>query len=154
MEKETIIIKEPKRTNKLVIALIIIFTTVLTFLPIVFIVALILFDDKVFNTEFKENNYGEIIVDDDARIYHVEGYYDNATGNYYIQGYLENLDNDKLEYVSIEYLVYDKDNVLLGTAYASIDNLSANTKWKFKAIYGDIDSSEVYKYELSSVDLY
>lgn len=154
MEKETVIIKEPKRTNKLVVVLIVIFTVVLTFLPIIGIMYLVFFSDSVFNTEFKENNYGEIIVDDDAKISNVDGYYDNVSNNYYVQGYLENLDDDKIEFVSIEYLVYDKNNVLLGTAYASIDNISANTKWKFKAIYDGIDSNEVVKYELSSVELY
>jgi len=154
MEKETVIIKEPKRTSKLVIALIVIFTTVLTILPIVAFICFIFFFDEGVYTEFKENKYGEIIVEDDVKIYNVDSYYDNVSGNYYVQGYLENLDDEEIEYISIEYSVFDRNNDLLGTAYASIDYLDANTKWKFKAIYSDIDSNEVYRYELSEVEIY
>lgn len=155
MKKEEVVNqKEVKGTNKWVVLLILVFTTIFTVLPIVAMICFIFLFDEGIYTEFKENKYGEIMVKDDARIYGVESYYDEASNNYYIQGYLENLDDEEIEYISIEYSVYDRNNVLLGTAYAGVDYLGANSKWKFKAIYSDIDSNEVVRYELSSVELY
>ena len=146
--------KEPKRTSKWVIALIVIFSVICTILPIIAVVFLLIFFDESVYTEFEENNYGEILVDDDARIYGVESYYDLDNDSYCIQGYFENLDDEEIDYVYIEYLLYDKNDVLLGSATAYVDNLKANGKWKFKATYYDIDSREVAKYELSSVEIY
>ena len=152
--KEVVVSREPKRTSKWVIAIIVIFTTIFTILPIAGIAFMFFYFDDMVYTEFKETSNGEIIVEDELKIYGVESFYDEVNNSYYIQGYLENISDEELEYISLEYDVYDKDDVLLGTAYGSLDFLKVDAKWKFKAIYADIDSSEVTKFELSSVEVY
>lgn len=156
MKKEEKLVsqREPKRTSKWVIALIVVFSTICTILPFIAMIFLFIFFDEGIYTEFEETKYGEILVDDDARIYGVESYYDEKSNTYYVQGYFENLDDEEIEYVYIDYLLYDKNDALLGSATASVDYIKANGKWKFKAAYYDVDSSEVAKYELSSVELY
>lgn len=148
--------RDPKRTSKWLVVVIVVFSTILTILPIVAMVFMFMFfdfDEGIYD-QFEENKYGEIVVDDDVRIYGVESYYDEVYNNYYIQGYLENLDDEGIEYVSVEYSLYDKNDVLLGSAYSEIDYLKANGKWKFKVIYSDVDSQEVVTYELSEVEFY
>lgn len=111
------------------------------------------FENSVY-TEFEENKNGDIVLKKDIKIYDFDGFYDEEEKSYYVQGYLENNSKNDIEFVYIEYFVYDKNDVLLGTAYGSVDNLKANNKWKFKAIYSDIDSNEVSRFELSKVEFY
>ena len=86
--------------------------------------------------------------------YQPRSFYNEEENSYYIQGYFENKSKNDIEFIYIEYLVYDENDVLLGTAYCSIDTLKANTKWKFKAVYSDFDSNEASKFELSKVEFY
>lgn len=147
-------VKEPKRTSKWLIAIIVVFATIFTILPFAGVAFMFFYFDDGIYTEFKEKSNGDIIVEDELRIYDVESFYDEISNNYYIQGYLENISGEELEYISLEYYVYDKDDVLLGTAYGSLDYLKIDAKWKFKANYMDVDSNEATKFELSSVEVY
>ena len=146
--------KEPKRTSKWLIVLIVIFATLLTLLPIVGVIYVFFECENSVYNEFEETELGEIYLKKDIKIYDVESFYSEEENSYYVKGYLENTSKNDLEFICIEYFVYDNNGVLLGTAYASIDNLESNTKWKFKAIYSDIDSNEISKFELSKVEFY
>lgn len=156
MEKEKNVVDkiEAKRTSKWLVVLIIVIATIFTVLPIVGMVyAIFVFEDNIY-TEFKQEDSGIISVNKDIKISNVEGFYNEEDDSYYVQGYLDNSSKNNLEFLYIEYLVYDKNDVLLGTAYCSVDNLKSNTKWKYKAIYSDIDSSEISRFELSRVEFY
>ena len=150
-EDINVIKKEPKKTSKWLIVLIIILV-ILSYGLTIFGFVVTLNENYMF-TEFKVKD-NITYVEDKVKIYDVTGFYNEDSKTYYIQGYLENISDVRYDVVSVEYLVYDKDNTLLGTAYASIDGLKKDGKWKFKAIYEDIDSSEVVKFELSKVELY
>ena len=152
--KEVVVSREPKRTSKWVIVLIVVFTMIFTILPIVGIAFMFFNFDNGIYTEFKETSTGEIFVEDELKIYGIESFYDEASNSYYIQGYLENISDEEHKFISLEYDVYDKDGILLGTAYGSLDFLKVDAKWKFKAIYTDIDSNEVTRFELSSIEVY
>lgn len=144
----------PKKKKKGLIILIVLVATIFTVLPLIFMVyAIFNFENSVY-TEFEESESGEVLLKKDTKIYEVEGFYNESDKTYYIQGYLENLTKEEIGYVTIEYLVYDDEDALLGTAYASIDSLKGNSRWKFKAIYFDIDSNEVSRFELSKVEMY
>lgn len=150
-EDVNVIKKEPKKTSKWLIVLIVIIVILVYALPIIgFVLTL---NENYMFTEFKVKD-NITYVKDNVKIYDTTGFYNEDNKSYYVQGYLENISDVNYDVVSVEYLVYDKDNSLLGTAYASIDNLKKDGKWKFKAIYEDIDSSEVAKFELSTVELY
>lgn len=110
--------------------------------------------DTSVHTEFEKNSYGEIIVDNNVKVYGTSGLYLDSVESYYVQGYLENNSNNDIEFVAVEYNVYDMNNTLLGTADAYIEVVNSNTKWKFKAIYSGIDASKVIRYELSKVEFY
>ena len=155
MEKDIIVNNvKPKRTSKWLVVLIIVVASIFTILPIVGMVyAIFEFDNSVY-TEFKENESGEIVVKKDILIYDSEGFYNEEEKAYYVQGYLENNSKNDIEYLNIEYLVYDKEGTLLGNAYGNVDILKAGTKWKFKAVYSDFDSDEASKFELSKVEFY
>lgn len=156
MKKEESVVynEKPKRTNKVLVAIIIIVASIFTILPIVGMVyAFLEFDNYVY-TDFEETGNGEIVVKKDVSISDVNGLYNEEDETYYIQGYLENTSDDDITSIYIEYLVYDSNDVLLGTAFCGVDNLGSNTKWKFKAIYSDIDSNEVSRFELSQVEIY
>ena len=152
--KESVVNREPKRTSKWLIVLIVVVASIFTILPIVgMIYAIFEFDNSVY-TEFKKNETGETVIKKDILIYDSEGFYNEEEKSYYIQGYFENKSKNDIEFIYIEYLVYDENDVLLGTAYCSIDTLKADTKWKFKAVYSDFDSDEASKFELSKVEFY
>lgn len=155
MEKEVIVNNvKPKRTSKWLVVLIVVVASIFTILPIVgMIYAFFEFDNSVY-TEFKENESGQIVVKKDIVIYDSKGFYNEEEKAYYVQGYLENNSKNDIEYLYIEYLVYDKEGTLLGNAYGNVDILKAGTKWKFKAIYSDFDSNEASKFELSKVEFY
>ena len=156
MKKEDSVVynEKPKRTNKWVMVLIVVVATLFTVLPFGLVIySFFAFENSVY-TEFEEKENGDISIKKDIKVYDVEGFYNEEEKSYYVQGYLENKSKSDLEFINIEYSVYDKEDTLLGTAYASIDSLKANTKWKFKAIYSDIDSSEISRFELSEVEFY
>lgn len=153
-EESVVVNKEPKRTSKWLIAVIVVIATLFTILPIIGMVYIAFeFDDYIY-TEFEQDKLGRIFIKEDIMINNVEGFYNDEEKAYYVQGYLENNSENDLEFIYIEYYVYDENDVLLGTATASVDTLKANTKWKFKAIYSDIDGSEINKFELSKVEFY
>lgn len=148
---DNIVKKQPKGTSKWVIVLIIIVVILFYALPIVgFVLTL---NENYMFTEFKVKD-NITYVKDKAKIYDTTGFYNEDNECYYVQGYLENISDVSYDVVSVEYLVYDKDDTLLGSVYASIDGLKTDGKWKFKAIYDDIDSDEVSRFELSQVELY
>lgn len=150
-ENVNVVKKEPKWTSRWVVVLIVIIVILVYALPILgFVLTL---NENYMFTEFKVKD-NITYVKDSAKIYDTTGFYNEDNKSYYVQGYLENISDVSYDVASVEYLVYDKDDALLGTVYASIDGLKKDGKWKFKTIYDDIDSSEVVRFELSMVELY
>lgn len=150
MEKSNI-----KTTRKPVLIGLVIGGTLLYILFFVGMFYLMFKLDTSVHTDFEKNQYGEIIVDNNVKIYGTSGLYLDSVESYYVQGYLENNNNyHDIEFVTVEYNVYDMSNTLLGTADAYIEVVNSNTKWKFKAIYSGIDASKVSRYELSKVEFY
>lgn len=92
-------------------------------------------------------DHNVLVVDKD-----VESKYLYSDSTFYIYGYLKNNSNKDVEYLSMEYELYDKNDNILGAANAYIESLPKGKKWKFKATYSDIDAKEVQKYKLIKVD--
>ena len=146
MKKDNSVVYDgkPKTTSKWLIVLIIVLAVM--FYAIV--------EDSSIVTEFERNDNDEVLLKKNIVISNETGIYNEDDGTYYIQGYLQNNSEDNLNYARIEYFVYDKNNNLLGTADCTITNLKQNIKWKYKATYYSIDSSEISRFELSRVELY
>lgn len=70
-----------------------------------------------------------------------------------IAGTFTNNTDEEMEYVSIEYILLDKNGDQLGTAIAATNNLKAGGTWKFEAV-GFEDSDKVKKYERADVTAY
>lgn len=155
MKKDNSVVYDgkPKTTSKWLIVLIIVLAVIFTVLPIAGVIYAIVEDSSIV-TEFERNDNDEVLLKKNIVISNETGIYNEDDGTYYIQGYLQNNSEDNLNYARIEYFVYDKNNNLLGTADCTITNLKQNIKWKYKATYYSIDSSEISKFELSRVELY
>lgn len=100
-----------------------------------------------------EDNYIEFD-NSSYSIENVTGYYNSDLEIYYIEGYLKNVTTNDFDNINISYSVYDDKNILLGEAYAFVSGLKSGNTWKFKATYLEVDSSEVARYELASVNIY
>lgn len=70
-----------------------------------------------------------------------------------IAGTFTNNTDEEMEYVSIEYILLDKNGDQLGTAIAVTNNLKAGGTWKFEAV-GFEDSDKVKKFERADVTAY
>lgn len=69
-----------------------------------------------------------------------------------ISGKLTNNSDRDLSYVQIQYVLYDKDGVQIGTALDNTNNLKAGGTWKYNASSLDVDNlDEVDSYEIAEV---
>lgn len=146
--------EEKKKDKKLILVVIIsIVYTLLTVFPTIFFIgALVFLDSSYPSYEEKADGSVEINNNDMTIKKDIKNYYDEETNAYYIEGYLVNNTDNKIDYITIEYNLYDISNNLLGSADASISNLDKNGTWKFKAIYFDKnDAKQVVKIKLSNV---
>lgn len=64
----------------------------------------------------------------------------------YIVGTLKNNTNKKTNYVQIVFNLYDKDNNVVGSAFANINHIEADGTWKFKAMILE-DEFDSFKFE-------
>ncbi len=143
--------KEKKDKGLIIVIVISIIYGLLMLLPGLFLIGFVAFD--IFdNRDYKIQNDGSIKDDDIIIKKDVKGYYDDATKTYYIEGYLVNKDDESLDYVYLEYTVYDKDGNILGSAMADIDTLAPKATWKFKARYDDIDAASVSSFKIADID--
>ena len=68
-----------------------------------------------------------------------------------LNGVIQNNSEQDLEYVQIEFTLYDAEGTQIGTALANTTNLKAGNKWEFEAI-GDTSSDKEpdhFDYEIS-----
>lgn len=84
----------------------------------------------------------------------LKSYYDADTETFYVEGILTN--NTKKTYydVLLTFSIYDLDGNILGNAYASLDRITENETWKFKAHYDDVDATDAVSYKLIDVSYY
>lgn len=84
----------------------------------------------------------------------LKSYYDEESETFYVEGIFTN--NTKKEYydVMLKFSIYDLDGNILGTAYASLEQINENETWKFKAKYDDIDATDAVSYKLIDVSYY
>ncbi len=64
----------------------------------------------------------------------------------YINGTLTNNTENEVNYIQVEYNLYDADGAQVGTALANTNNLKAGGTWKFEAV-GTASPDEVASYE-------
>lgn len=145
--------KENKKTSKWMMVLLIIIASIFTFAPFI-IFGLALFFES--NTKYEINDNGTISINKNSLTISsdIKGYYDEKNDVYYIEGYLKNNKNKEFGYADITYIVYDKDNNILGEATASISKIQKNGTWKFKAIYSENDAAEVKDFKISDIQIY
>ena len=77
----------------------------------------------------------------------VEGYYNSKTNTYFINGYVKNDGKDDAHGIEIEYTLYDKNNNIIGTATAYIDELDEGRTWKFTAEYTGENAKDIDHFE-------
>jgi len=70
----------------------------------------------------------EIISELSSNVTELSVYY-----NLEITGTAKNVSGGNLSYAQLTFTVYDSDDNQIGTALANINNLAADTTWKFKA---------------------
>ncbi|WP_234346332.1 FxLYD domain-containing protein [Collinsella provencensis] len=68
----------------------------------------------------------------------------------YITGTLTNNTDRDLDYIQVEYVLYDADGAQIGTALANTNNLKAGGAWKFEAAAFE-DGAEIASFELADV---
>lgn len=81
------------------------------------------------------------------------GYAGDYNLGYYVEGYVQNNTDKEYTYVSIEFNLYDADGAIVGTASDYIDNLEANSKWKFKAssLTTSEETASIASYKLKEI---
>lgn len=145
-----------KTTSKGLMAVIIGLGVLFLILPILLFFVFAItegFDDGVYtNFEFLDNN--DLVINNKIKVFNVNYHLNVVTDTYYVEGYIQNIDDDEFDYISIEYNLYDANNNILGTAIASINDLKENAVWKFSAKCDGARGSNVARYELSKVTTY
>ena len=145
-----------KTTSKGLMAVIIGLGVLFLILPILLFFVFAItegFDDGVYtNFEFLDNN--DLVINNKIKVFNVNYYLNVVTDAYYVEGYIQNIDDEDIDYISIEYNLYDANNNILGTAIASINDLKENAVWKFSAKCDGARGSNVARYELSKVTTY
>lgn len=68
----------------------------------------------------------------------------------YVNGTLTNNSGHDLNYIQVEYVLYDSDGAQIGTALANTNNLKSDGVWKFEAISTEGPDS-VASFELADV---
>jgi hypothetical protein len=136
------------RTPKWLIVLIVVISIIITIGPFVLFFFAIVSDTS---SKFKIETNGTVSIANNKLtiLSDVVGNYNEEDDCYYIEGTVKN-NTKQNRNVSITYNVYDKDNVILGTADAYLDNLDSKGKWKFRASYCDY-AKEVNSYKIVSV---
>lgn len=141
-----------KKTKTWKIVLLCILCVVIYLLPITGIVFVSYVEEKGKTFEIKDNiieiSKGKMIIEGE------DAFYDEKEETYYITGYLKNTTKKEYDNVSVSYRLYDVDSNILGEATSYLETLGSKKTWKFKAIYSDIDASEVSTFEFLGVDYY
>ena len=65
----------------------------------------------------------------------------------YAVGVLKNNSDSDKSYVQVVFPVYDKSGNKVGSAMANINDLKANSTWKFKALYLGSEKNVTIKFE-------
>lgn len=148
-----------KKSNKMPVwaIVVIVCAVILSVVPVLGVIYFFAtIDEHAFDSEFEVESSGEVrLTEEDITIKSdVRGYYDAKNEQYVIEGYLVNNSGEDYESLDLTYLVYNKDGVLLGNAFAYIDGLKKDETWKFKATYIELDALDVGGFELLSVNAY
>ena len=128
---------------------------------VIIIMAIVYFrffmNDKVeANNDIKFNNY-EITehlghLDTYDKTMYIEGYQGNYNYAYYITGKIKSDINSKFILITFELL--DKDNKVIGTAQAGLNDIEKNKEYNFKAISleGEMTIQNVVGYKIKSIE--
>ena len=136
--------------KKRYIALIVLAVILMYCLPFIFIMGVAFLVDGTTKFEKVEETYvvskGKVTIDT------LSGTYDTEKKVYILSGELHNKTKSDIDYVNIDFSLYDKDGNSLGQAYGNIGKIKKDKAWKFNIIYEDINASEVVSFELDSVN--
>lgn len=82
-----------------------------------------------------------------------EGYEGDYTEAYYINGSMTNNGSNNYKFILITFNLYDKNNNLLGTAIAGINNVEGNKTYEFTAmsLTTTENAKKIVKYDLKSI---
>lgn len=138
--------------KKRTIILIIVLCLFIYVLPFVGIFTFALIEDS--NMKFEKVGSTYEISKGKYVIENLDSKYDEEKEIYYIFGDLKNTTDKDVNNVDVTFLVYDKDDNILGQVSGYLDILSKKKTWKFKIQYDDVDASEVDHYTLTNVYLY
>lgn len=72
----------------------------------------------------------------------------NSYGNLAVSGIIENIANEKLNYVEVKVRFYDFEHNVLESTQKSISELDINEKWRFEIPYPNTDLWRVVNYEI------
>jgi len=72
----------------------------------------------------------------------------NSYGNLAVSGLIENIGNEKLNYVEVKVKFYDFERNILETTSKSISELEIKEKWRFEIPYPNTDLWRVVGYDI------
>ncbi len=84
----------------------------------------------------------------------VEGYYNDKTNTYIITGYVKNISDDDASDIEISYVLYDKDNNIIGNASTYLEELEEGKTWKFTASYIGSDAKDITHFSLKDLSTF
>lgn len=85
-----------------------------------------------------------------TNIHWLEGEYDNLS----LAGTATNLTDSTLSYVQISVSFLDSSDAQIGTGLANTNNLAAGQRWKWEAMFMDMDTSAVDNATITAIDAY
>lgn len=125
--------------------LVIIGLSLFMFIPNVFIFSFA-FYEEFSHDEMIENKLGKYLEFDKPVI----GLYDFDSSSYVITGYITNTGDKVIEDLNIGYTLYDGNNNVVGTSYASLEKLKKGKTWKFTVEYKGVNAKDITHFEMNS----
>ena len=141
--------------NKLLKKILVLTAFIIIFMAIIYFRYFM--NDKVeANNDIKFNNYqitehlGHLDTYD--KTMYIEGYQGSYNYAYYITGKIKSDINSK--FILITFDLLDKDNKVIGTAQAGLNNIEKNKEYDFKAISleGEMIIQNVVGYKIKSIE--
>ena len=109
------------------------------------------FDQQKVYTDFNYLPNGSILIDNKATIIYDEGKY-HGDDYYGVLGVIRNTSNKKMEYLKVEYTLYDENGKKIDTLYDMTEKLNKNDEWQFIIEYDG--NKKVSSYKLTMISFF
>jgi hypothetical protein len=82
------------------------------------------------------------------------GWVEGEYGNVSLAGTATNLTDSTLSYVQISVSFLDASGAQIGTGLANTNNLAAGQRWKWEAMFTEMDTSDLDSANITAIDAY